>query len=279
MKQGQGPNTRRKEELFARLFRWALYISRGAWPRPYCHTDLTAGCGYNHEAGCPGSPAVFLQTALEVGVPTLRASFCDIDPEAIKQLEAVAFANTPWPDDWEVTARCCDNADFLPLVAAAIEREDRRPWHAVGTCLCDPNGFPHGFPTLALIDFLTRFPKIDPIFNLNCSLFARVGSEVLGTGCKGSKNERLREQFRHWPELGELITAFPRPYWWVSNPPPHKNGGERFITFLGRTLEPDRKKFAGFHPLGSEAGQYIVRRLKRFADDQGLFPFMTEEEP
>jgi hypothetical protein len=61
-KQGQGSQTRRKEEGFSVLLQDCLSLSKGGAARQfnYWHIDLNAGCGFNHEVGIPGSPVVFL---------------------------------------------------------------------------------------------------------------------------------------------------------------------------------------------------------------------------
>lgn len=280
MTQGQGIWTSRKEEGFANVFRQSLYLSMSARPFDYWHIDLNAGGGFNHEADCDGSPLVFVREACKVS-RTFRAYFCDHDGSLVDELRdrLVSFAlladgSGPNPDclfpaGSHFTFACCDNADFLPRVAQHIRNQETNSRHAVGTCLCDPNGYPHGFPTEALMAFAHEFPKIDLILNLNVSLFARV------RGAKASRNEKTGKGFRNWPELGELVGRFPRPHWWLRNPPPHRGTGDRFITFLGRTYRPDRGRFADFLPLKSRIGQEILRTLRHNAD--GLLPFMWEE--
>lgn len=278
---GNGRWTSRKEEGYKLLFRQSLGISLGALPFPYWHIDLNAGCGFNHQADCEGSPLVFLREAVRFQRP-FRAFFCDHEPEFTGALEQVCnglfvSADGSGPGEFSIEdlpprsawgIHCLDNAKMLPVVADAIRKSERNSQHAVGTCLCDPNGYPHGFPTEALIAFAADFPKIDLILNLNVSLFARV------RGCKASRRENISKGFQEWPELGELIGLFPRPHWWLRNPPPHK-GGERFITFLGRTYRPDRGRFADFYPLTTRIGQEILRTLRHNSD--GLLPFMLEE--
>jgi hypothetical protein len=162
-----------------------------------------------------------------------------------------------------------DNADFLRDAAQEIRAAERNPGLAVGSCLCDPNGFPEGFPVEALKDFAREFPRIDLVVNLNVSLFARV------RGCKASANEAIRKGFVYWPELGDLVGLYPRRHWWVRNPPAGPWGMERFVTFYGHNWpRTKRTAFAEFVPLDSLAGQEIVGTFKRHASDQKLFSFM-----
>ena len=262
--QGQGGSTPRKQEGFARLFRQCLYLSRGALPFAYWHLHLNAGEGFNHVAGCEGSPITFIQEALKVG-RRFHAFFCDNDPALTEKLRGAVLATTPWPDGSSATIRTSDNAQLFAAVADAIREEEPNPAHAVGSCLCR-----HGFPEKEMAAFAERFPKIDLIFHLNVSLFARV------RGCKASPNPSRSKGFGEW-ELGELIGRFARPHWWLRNPPPHSWGGERFITFLGRTMRPDRRRFTDFYPLGSRIGREILRTFRH--NPGGLLPFMWEDCP
>jgi hypothetical protein len=272
-KQGQGNGTQRKEEGFAALFRMSLRVSKATAVAafPYWHLDLNAGCGWNVKANCPGSPAVFLDEAIAAARSgPVHARFCDTDPVAVESLRANCFGLCcRIGPEASVAARAVDNADFLRGAADEIRVAERNPGLALGTCLCDPNGFPEGFPVEALRDFTREFPRIDLVVNLNVSLFARV------RGCKESERENIRKGFVHWPELGELIGLYPREHWWVRNPPAGGLGQERFVTFYGHNWpRTKRTAFAEFVPLDSLAGQEIVGTFKRQASDQKLFSFM-----
>jgi hypothetical protein len=272
-KQGQGNGTVRKEAGFAAVLRMSLRVSkaRPVAAFPYWHLDLNSGSGWNAKAGCLGSPAVFLDEAARAGrAGPVHVRFCDTDSAAIETLRANCFGlcSRVGPEA-SVAARAMDNADFLRETAEEIRAAERNPGFAVGSCLCDPNGFPDGFPVEALKDFACDFPRIDLAINLNVSLFARV------RGCKDSVHENIRKGFVHWPELGELIGLYPRRHWWVRNPPAGPWGMERFVTFYGHNWpRTKRTAFAEFVPLDSLAGQEIVGTFKRQASDQKLFSFM-----
>lgn len=262
--QGQGKGTARKEDGFAALFRLLLKVSTGEAVRnfPYWHLDLNAGVGWNDKAGCPGSPLVFLREAARVGRPC-RAYFCDNDPEAAGRLQANVLAEGAPPEGSERHVVCCDNADLLARVGAEIAADERVPELAVGSCVCDPNGFRQWFPVGGLVDFFDRFRRIDCILNLNTSLFARV------EGCKRSANAAIRKGFEDWPELGELLGGFHKQTCFIRNPSKGGGGRERFVTFLGTNARIKRTPFKDFYPLDSWQGQEIVRTLRRVDVGQG----------
>jgi hypothetical protein len=235
---------------------------------PYFHVECNSAGGYCDKVGTAGSPVVFTRKALEVARP-FHAFFCDIDPEALARLRAAIEGITEFSTVGRFTYCPGDNAEWLPRISAMIAQEDN-PARAFGTCVIDPNGYPYGYPVLALPGFLGRHPRIDPIINLNCSLFSRVD------GCKASRHEAIRKGFANWPELGEVILSLPRPAesWWISNPPHRmKADGEQFLTFWSRAI-PGRKRFKEFVPLMSHAGQVILKTKRH--DWGGWLPGMED---
>ncbi len=264
--QGQGNGTLYKEQGYADIFRMSLRISKAPsvaqWP--YRHLDLNSGSGWNEEAHCEGSPIVFLREAVEVFRPgPINAYFCDINGESIGHLEGACHEFIRQLDSCTVTAKATDNGTFLDEVAASIREEERRPDLAIGTCVCDPNGF-KGFPLESLVRFAHDFPRIDIVLNINCNLFRSV------EGCKTSTKlpPKSVEAFRRWPTVPEMIDALGRVCWMIRNP--QRVSGHAFTQLIGRTLGTGKRAFGGFFSLDSPEGQKILARLRRIEPDQGL---------
>lgn len=261
MSQGQGKHTAMKESGFAGIFDTSLCISKGgkAAAFPYWHIDLNAGCGWNDKAECWGSPIVFLQEARRKERDVV-ALFCDINQSFASELESTIHS-MDW-GEWEpeVAVARGDNAEWLTEFAKLIRaRED--PRYAVGSLLCDPNGFKSGFPVNAIRTFAEEFRRIDLILNFNVSLFAKV------QGCK----ENGIPGFDHWPTIPDLIPTFHRKHWMVSNPPGWGQG-DRFVIALGRNFDTGQRRFLNFYPLESQNGQEIIKLLRHQQPNQPFLP-------
>jgi hypothetical protein len=124
MRQGQGGHTPRKEAGLAMLFRQGLLIAPK--DRPYWALDLHAGCGRNEVAGCPGSPVVFLEEALQAGRP-FNALFCDNDEAAVLLLRERTAGAVERTDSSAVRVVCQNNALALADFSAWIVAEDAHP--------------------------------------------------------------------------------------------------------------------------------------------------------
>lgn len=266
MNQGQGNSTPRKEAGFAMIFRQCLLMTKRL-PYPYWHIDLNAGSGHNEKADCPGSPVVFLDEAEEVGRP-INAMFCDNDPEAAERLHAATSFRAERFDSSTVAVRCKDNAEALKEFAEWIRSEEARPEYAIGTCVCDPNGYPYGFPRDAILEFATRFPRIDLLLNVNVTLF--VMAMKYRENCK--QNGR-RSGMEDWPDVNSILGLRPcKSHWLVRNPPFIPGGrGHRFVMFLGRNTGKGMTGFERqeFYPIDSDRGHAIVNHLKRVTPEQG----------
>ncbi len=258
MKHGQGKHTSRKEDGFRMILRQCLRMTQRMLT-PYWHIDMNAGSGYNAVSECMGSPLVFLEEADNVG-RSFKALFCDNDPEAVASLRNATFFAVEATDSSALSVVCKDNREALDDFSRWIMAEEPRPEYAMGTCLCDPNGYPHGFPTDAIARFANRFPRIDLVLNVNVSLFARV------RGCKGNPNTPGFDKF---PDPETVLGLKPhKTHWLVRNPP--KGGRESFVIFLGRNTEAGMTCFEEFYPLDSTRGEEIVKTLRRVTPDQKL---------
>lgn len=264
--QGENPHhTAKKERGFAAIFATSLAISKGGniAAYPYWHLDLNAGSGWNDRTRCLGSPLVFIEEAVKAR-RRCNALFCDNNPAFTHELSlnitSGALVDTPafWALDSQLAVCCRDNADFLPEAAAKIIEEEK-PRFAVGTLLCDPNGFPHGFPADAIRIFAAHFPRIDLILNFNLSLFARAMG-ACEAGLAG---------FAGHPSPEALLKSFPRSHWMVSSPP-RSGKGERFMTAIGRNYDAGKRRFLNFYDKDSQEGREILRRFMSVSVEQAM---------
>lgn len=262
-RQGEGPNTPRKQQGFAMLFRTGLLISKSLLRFHYWHLDMHAGSGWNPNANCPGSPVVFLEEARKVG-RSFRALFCDNDPATVAQLrKRLAFAIEEF-DDAAISILCEDNRDALSYFAEWIASESESPAKAFGSILLDPNGFKkEDVPLEHLRIFFAVHERIDLILNVNVSLFARV------RGCKGNPNT---PGFDDWPDPVDVFGLESLKRFWLVRNPQRGGNGDRFVIFVGRNTTAGMTRFEEFYPLHSEQGQAIVRHLVRVQPDQRYFP-------
>jgi hypothetical protein len=266
LKQGQGPGTAHKEEGFHIALTASLHISKGgrAIDYPYWHLDLNAGSGRNElvEGGCDGSPLIFLRAAIRAN-RRFNATFCDNDKVALDLLQdRIEPLRGQFPKDSTIRFLPLDNAECLTHVAGRIEAaEDSR--FAVGTCLCDPNGYRFGFPEAGLQWFARRFPRIDLALSANVTLFRTVA------GC-----QRNGKGFKDWPDYETILNGFNRPHWLLRNIREHQGPGHRFTVAVGRTTKEGYRKFGDFYPRESPEGKTILSMRRAAVGQRLLFPNM-----
>lgn len=254
--QGQGPGTLDKERKIGSAESLGMSIANGLAKRhvwrqrlPYFHLDLNAGSGWNDIAGCPGSPVVFMELARRVitAMPVF-AWFCDINPAAIARLEQwlIYHGHLPCPG---ISLVCEDNRSVIARFAEQIRRRDR-PEHALGSLLCDPNGWfyrnkkdGNGVPVDEVFAFAEEFPKVDIIFNINYRFYAQAG---------GARDKLGYDFDVLSPE--EICTRLQRQHWLFSRQ--HLGGTNRFWLGVGRNvLTGDHKRLGLVHADSPEGRQ------------------------
>lgn len=266
--QGQGRHTGRKQGNLAAALGVSLSVSKGgaAASYPYWHIDLNAGCGWNHKAGCLGSPLVFVrQAGSQRHRRTFNALFCDRDGAAVAELSGRLDAELV-PCGSQMRMLAGDSADALDQFTGWIASARENPRYTVGTCYSDPNG-PKDVPYDRLRRFAAEFPAIDLILNLNVSTYMMMS---------------------RWPHDGrfsrylmpaDLLDTLSRQHWMVSNPPTGggSSPGMRFVLAVGTNYPTGSRRYKDFYPLGSQIGQEIITQFKHVQDGQGLlFPDCQE---
>ena len=250
MTQGQSGAT----EFKARGIQSALTISlrismagNGAnWP--YWHVDLNSGSGHNERANCIGSPLAFIQAAESVGRGKYTAIFCDKNLDRISALQHKLIGNR--------RAECVNwnNRELLPVLAERIEQTERRPHFAWGSILVDPNGYfdDASVPHAELIEFASRFPRMDLLFNLNIRTYQLGKPHVVGA--KG------RWASKFWPSPANFQHLFNREHWLISNV--RSVGGDRFCLFIGRSMKTGDHASLGIYQFASDRGRAILADIE-----------------
>lgn len=148
-----------------------------------------------------------------------------------------------------------NNREILPHVASMIRKVEHNPQFAMGTVLCDPNGYFYGdaVPAEELRRFCIEFPRIDVILNLNVTTRRWI---------RGSIEKRMRG----WENatclrLDELPAFLSRRYWLIRNLV--GRGGHQFVLMVGRNYQLGDHRAMGFFHLDSGEGQAIVARVER----------------
>jgi hypothetical protein len=270
--QGQNSDTPYKEDGFRLLLEYSLRRSMAKPVTAFCywHLDLNAGGGYNHLAGCLGSPAIFLNLAA-AKQRRCRAYFFE-NNEAIYRDELLPCLSsfgpgnpTALPAGSRIMPCCEDNEMAFARVTADIESLEKRPHFAMGTVLSDPNGVRVGFPRQALSDFLQRFPRMDVLQSWNLSLYRSAH------GCK----RQNKKGFTTWEEIDDVLAGFGRKNWYVRNPPPARIGGQQFTVFYGTNLSMQGvpRTLTYFFALDSPEGRSFLREMKHIKTGQREFSF------
>jgi|WetSurMetagenome_2_1015567.scaffolds.fasta_scaffold187934_2 hypothetical protein len=251
MLQGQSGITPWKEEGLAAMFRINLSISTYS-PKlaahPYFHFDLNAGCGWNSEIDCPGSPLVFL-TEAEKLQRQICACFVDENDAAIKLL-----ASRPEVRRRDVFCFAGDNGDFAAAIPTLIRYFGEVPKYATGTILCDPNG-PLGIPFAALSRVFNVCERLDIVINWNSVATKRT-------------RRAFRERHGTLPRISCLPKICGKRYWLIRE----SVGVSQFTVLVGRNMQTGDYRRLGFHTLGSDRGKEIVKKLDWCREDDDECP-------
>jgi hypothetical protein len=218
---------------------------------PYWHFDANAGCGWNDVVDVPGSPVVFHQVAdLCLGNMRRNAFFCDIDKQAVCALDA-RLQDGGWASTSYLIPG--DNEEALQVFGKCIEQSGEDPQKAVGSVIIDPNGYYYrtpegvGAPINSIVEFSTKFLRIDIILNLNARTYRM--------GLAQSK----RGQNHHVMPPEDVLASLNKQHWLVRWT--HR-GGNDWLLAVGRNFETGDHKAIGFYRLESAEGREIIERVK-----------------
>ena len=228
--QGQGDTTEWKQRGLGSAFFIGLKVAAEKLPAStYFHFDLNAGCGFNHEACCIGSPVAFFKSVEESGHKKVVAHFVDKDRSSLEQLQTLIPAGT---------LHHTHNKDFVSSIPSLVGH-DR---FAVGSILCDPNGADVPFDELAAV--LKDYKRLDLIINWNSTIYKRCNASPLHST---------------YPQLQELPELFNKQYCHIRSPLPGDRHG--FTLFVGRNFKTDGHRKLGFYSMDADQGEQIAHRL------------------
>jgi hypothetical protein len=260
--QGQGRRTADKERALGATLKVSFDLVRAPHLRRFgfYYADLNAGCGWNEDAGCPGSPRIFLDVADASGHPDVHAFFVDRRVDAIRDLERNVLRGRPnaYPIHYE-------NREVLPMLGEFIRARGERPEYAVGAIFIDPNGYfgDEVPPRDELRAFARAFPRIDLI--INCNLRSR--RLFLSKQGKGFPTWDAR-----WvPEVEDLRAELGRPYMQVQVRPGHR--GDDFVTVVLRSMPTGDHRRVGLYDADSPEAQMMLRK---FAGGEGYDELGTQ---
>jgi len=252
MTQGQSPITPEKEKAFLGIFEMNLVVhKKSRFSYRYHHFDLNAGCGYNHEAGCNGSPLMFLEAAANQGVAQYYAHFVDHKKKAIEELLTRI-------DDQRCTIYQGDNREFVKAIPGLIRLARENPDMALGSVLCDPNGT--NLPLDELIELSGLCPRLDLILNYSARAWKRVRGWKRACGTDYASPELY---------LAETLVLLRKKQWLIQDP---LNDNHEWMIVVGRNYPMAGWSKMRFYDMDSPKGKEILRRsLSRRESTISLF--------
>lgn len=219
----------------------------------YFHFDANAGSGWNDLFNVPGSPAVFWSLASQY-LPNMRTYgfFAEIECSRARQL--VTATPEIYAKNTFVFAR--DNEQVLEVFIEFIRQSGERPEFAVGSIICDPNGWLYrnargeGAPIMGLRRLSIICPRIDIILNLNARTY------------------RLQKASGHRVDSPrEVLHSLNKSHWLVSRT--HR-GRDEFFLAVGRNFPTGNHAALGMHTLESEQGRHVLTLIEG-QRQRGLF--------
>lgn len=237
--QGQsGDATEIKQRGLSLAFRIGLVvvnkIARQVPHARYFHFDLNAGGGYNHEAGCIGSPLTFHNEARLANCTRYFAGFCDRDKHQVESLLRLPTIR----DDPQSFVLHGDNDQLLAMVPDIVSHYGERRQHAIGSILSDPNGA--DVPIDAIIELAHICPKLDVIFHWNSTITKRLRYGV-------SPQQLV---------LQDVVRLVRKEHWLIREPV----GIHQFTLLIGRNWRFGDWSKNGFFDLDTPRGQAVLDR-------------------
>lgn len=224
---------------YAMAINMRIFLNKfGASRFRYWYFDLNAGCGFNHDIGCIGSPLTFLAEAQRQGVERYFAGFCDHDEIAVRELMACPeVRGNPRAHVFHG-----DNAEYVDAIPYLIGRHER-PNFAIGTVLSDDNG--SGIPVDKLAALSRSAPRLDIVIHWN------------STGIKRAHGRRIF--------LAETMAAIGKKHWWIREPV--GKFGFTMLVGQGICISPSSLT-TGFHKIESLRGQSLLERCGYTHEEQ-----------
>ncbi len=264
MVQGQGDHTPEKQYGLEKLLgQWMAIIDQikrkeaaGIYKpslseiirRPAIYIDMNAGCGYNYEVNCIGSPLMFASLRSGFGFD-IDAYFLESDPASVHSLRSAL----PGADGKFEIVHCDSNEGIFDI----IQQKDK----SYGLIYHDPNGVP-SFDALGKLSQLTKCHFVDFLIRLSGTNYKRVRR---GLNEYGKKNN-IPELISKYPTLEEQPRMIKKKEWLIRNiidPDPQQ---WTFLFGTNWTNYPAWEKH-GFYKISSPTGSSILRRVNYTIDE------------
>lgn len=228
---GYSNHTLEKEDDFYYLIKLVAQKVRGmesikGIPFQFTLIDAFAGCGYNYELNCPGSPVVGIQVLNNVGLLRHRHLLIDSNHKNTTELKQLFGKNK------YTTILTSDCRDILKSISKTIVG-----W---GVLVVDPNGDPF-FNDLSAFYKEPNTGKIDVIVRISATNYKRIVA------------------VHKRPDLCDSLENINKQFWYVKAP---SQGPHKWTTLFG-TNEPKLKPAVskGYFKIDSPKGQSIVGLL------------------
>ena len=229
--QGLGKLLRQHMSVVYRIFK--KYQVKNAI---YYYIDANAGCGYNYDVDCEGSPIIFLQAREEIGIKA-RAFFIEINKDNVVQLDRLTKPYLNNSVDFCVYS--ADNKTAIPEISRVL------PGGCFGLIYYDPNGR----PDWDMISYLSKNPslsKFDILIRYNA----------------------VAEK-RNYQKTGKLLLDHlkdvKKQYWMIRDLLPGENWQWTFL--LGMNYKINPWKTQRFYYTNSEEGNAILQKIANLKAD------------
>ncbi len=145
-----------------------IFDKHPEYPQIYYYIDANAGCGYNYDARCEGSPVIFLKAREEAKIKA-KSYFVEINKDNVIQL---ARFIKPYVGDL-VDFRLCpeDNRSAVPRIAKVLPKD------AYGLIYFDPNGRPD-WDTISRLSKIPALNHFDILIRYNAMAVKRTHKDT-----------------------------------------------------------------------------------------------------
>jgi len=256
--QGQGNHTAEKQYGLEKLLgQWMAIIdqikkkeSEGKYNaalsevirRPALYIDMNAGCGWNHEVDCIGSPLMFMDLH-DACKSDIKAFFLEKETTSIDSLLTRLPSNSGVYD----VIQCNSEEEILNI----IQNQPK----SYGLIYHDPNGM----PMFDSIREVSRHPKcrfVDLLIRISGTNYKRIRRGIDEYG----KKNNIPELINKYPNLESQLRSVNKKEWLIRDivdPDPQQ---WTFLFGTNWTNYPAWEKH-GFYKISSSKGNAILKRV------------------
>ena len=224
---------------------------------PVLYVDMNAGCGWNHEVDCPGSPLIFLDARKNHDF-SMSCYFIEKDLAAWQELSQRLGPKKHWAtrDGMQLTPPDPDhlfwtyNTDHEEIVPILVNQN-----MSYGLLYHDPNSNPN----FDLFRRITTSPKsrfVDILIRISGTAYKRQSKGVTNFGLKNGHDHLIGK----YPSLREQLKSIKKREWIIRE---IEQGDKHQWTFLLGTNWTDFKAWEskGFFNIKSVKGTEILNKV------------------